>query len=380
MVSKWQAEQGLSRMDDYPLHQIADTMRHVYTSDRNFYDRYYFNLHNSSDELFMVMGMGQYPTLAVQDAFVALRYGSSHRVVRASRELGDRCDTRVGPIRIEVVQGLEKLRFVLEPNEWGLAMDLVWEGAIPAFLEPRQYVRRRGRVFFDSVRFAQTGCWSGTLEVDGVTHQVTPDRWKGSRDRSWGIRPVGEHEPAGIHERTGGMQGMWNYCPMQFDDFSILYICNELNGGVRELEEAVRIWNDPEREPDWLGRPEYEHRFDADRKLIVSSTLRFPEAPGGELSVRCTPMLPMYVMIGTGYGVDPDWKHGMYKGPLVVEGLSLDHARDRGRFFGLVDSPARFEMGDEIGWGLFEYCFIGPFERYGFSSPLFWNLELPESG
>ena len=47
----------LSPMDDYPLHQVAETIRHAGTSDRNFYDRYYFNMHASSDELFMVMGM-----------------------------------------------------------------------------------------------------------------------------------------------------------------------------------------------------------------------------------------------------------------------------------------------------------------------------------
>ena len=375
MVSKWQAEQSLSQMDDYPLHQVAETMRNVGTSDRNFYDRYYFNLHNSSGELFMVMGMGQYPTLAVQDAFVALRRGDTHRVVRASRELGDRMDTRVGPIRIEVLKGLEKLRFVLEPKEWGIALDLTWDAAIPAFLEPRQYVRRKGRVFFDSVRFAQTGCWSGTLEIDGERFEVTPDRWKGSRDRSWGIRPVGEHEPAGIHQGSGSMRGMWNYCPMQFDDFSIIYICNEHNDGRRELEEAVRVWSDPGREPDWLGRPEYEHVFDDAREHIVSSTIRFAEAPEGPLEVRCTPLLPMYVMIGTGYGLDADWKHGMHKGPLVVEGLTLDHVRDRARFFGMVDAPARFEIGDKVGWGLFEYCFLGPFDRYGFDSPIFWNLK-----
>jgi hypothetical protein len=58
MVTRWQAEQSLSPMDDFPLHQIADTIRNVGSSDRNFYDRYYFNMHNSSGELFMVMGMG----------------------------------------------------------------------------------------------------------------------------------------------------------------------------------------------------------------------------------------------------------------------------------------------------------------------------------
>ena len=46
--------------------------------------------------------------------------------------------------------------------------------------------------FLDACRLAQLGSWSGWLEVDGERHEVTPDRWWGSRDRSWGIRPVGE--------------------------------------------------------------------------------------------------------------------------------------------------------------------------------------------
>jgi len=46
----------LSSMDDYPIHQIAAPILHVGTSDRNFYDRYYFNLHGSTDELFMSSG------------------------------------------------------------------------------------------------------------------------------------------------------------------------------------------------------------------------------------------------------------------------------------------------------------------------------------
>ena len=94
----------LSSWDDYPVHQVAETIRHVGTSDRNFYDRYYFNLHGSSDELFMVMGMGQYPNLAVQDAFACVQRGPDYRIVRASRELGDRMDLSVGPFRIEIVK------------------------------------------------------------------------------------------------------------------------------------------------------------------------------------------------------------------------------------------------------------------------------------
>ena len=48
--------------------------------------------------------------------------------------------------------------------------------AVSAFLEPRQYIRKYGRVLFDTQRFFQTGHWSGKLEVKGETFDVTPDR------------------------------------------------------------------------------------------------------------------------------------------------------------------------------------------------------------
>src|SRR5262249_42677132 len=167
----------LSTMDDYPVHQNPEPIRFVGTSDRNFYDRYYFNLHASSDELFMVMGLGQYPNLGVQDAFAVVRRGPDHKVVRASRALGDRMDTSVGPFRVEVQKPLEKVRFILEPTRFGIAADLTWQGAIPAWEEPRQFIRKHGRVVFDTCRFAQTGFWSGSLSVGSASYRVTPDRW-----------------------------------------------------------------------------------------------------------------------------------------------------------------------------------------------------------
>ncbi len=359
----------LSQMDDYPLHQIADVMRHVGTSDRNFYDRYYFNLHSSSDQLFMVMGLGQYPTLGTQDAFAVVRCGTDHHVVRASRTIGDRMDVSVGPFRIDIIKGLEQLRFVLDDGpDRPIAMDIRWDAAIPAFLEPRQYIRKHGRVLFDSVRFAQTGHWTGWLRVGDKRFEVTPDRWKGSRDRSWGIRPVGEREPEGIHAGAPVMEGMWNYAPMQFEDYSILYICHEHADGQRELEEAVRVWNDPAREPEWLGVPEHHHNVvtpAAFKTFIDRSVIRFPDAPGGPLEVRVTPLTHVWVMVGTGYGLEADWKHGMYHGDLEVQHFSLDMNKDQERMFGLCDNAARFELDGDVGYGLFEYGFFGAFPKYG---------------
>lgn len=356
----------LSAMDDYPLHQLAEPIRFVGTSDRNFYDRYYFNLHASSDELFMVMGMGQYPNLAVQDAFAVVRRGDRHLVVRASRELGDRRDTTVGPFRVEVIEPLHRIRFVLEPNEHTLACDLEWTGAIAAFQEPRHYVRKHGRVLFDTCRFAQTGSWSGWLEIDGERLTVTPDRWKGTRDRSWGVRPVGEGEHPGIRQGEGQMVGMWNYAPMQFDDFSILYIVQEEPDGRRTIEESMRIWSDPARPAEWLGRPEFEHTLDPGTRMIsTSSQLHFPEAPGGGFTVRVTPLTHCFVAVGTGYGMDSDWRHGMYQGPLVVQGREWSMAELASwGWVGIVDHAARFELGNQVGYGLHEHGFFGPYPKY----------------
>ena len=195
----------LSPLDDYPVHQIPEVMRHVGTSDRNFYDRYYFNAFPLTGDTMLIVGLGQYPNLGVTDAFALLRRGSAHRVVRASRELGaDRMNTQVGPFGVEVLEGLKRLRVVLSPNEHGLSFDLTWDGTIPPQVEPQHFIRSQERVVFDSKRMAQTGRWTGSITVDGERLDVTPERWWGIRDRSWGIRPVGEPEPPGIQSRNAG--------------------------------------------------------------------------------------------------------------------------------------------------------------------------------
>jgi hypothetical protein len=157
---------------------------------------------------------------------------------------------------------------------------------------------------------------------------------------------------------------MWNYAPVQFEGFSLLYMCHERPSGERPLEEGVRVPADPAQAPSWLGRPEHAHVFRRGTRWIERSTLSFADAG---LSVEVEPLMPVYVGIGTGYGFDADWRHGMYQGPLVVQGVVLDTEKDRERLWGLCDAPARFRLSTgEVGYGLFEYGFFGPFPRYGF--------------
>jgi len=300
-----------------------------------------------------------------------VRRGPLHHVVRASRALGnDRMDTRVGPIRVEVLEGLKRLRVVCEPNEWGLAMDLTWEGHIPAHLEERHFKRELGRAIIDTSRLAQTGFWTGTLEIGDERFDVTPDRWWGARDRSWGIRPVGEAEPPGRRATLGSTFAFWNYAPMQFPDFSILSIAQEEPDGTRVLEQAARVYRDPERPVERLAGPVHAFEFHSGTRSVKRARLSFTQPDGRPLHVEVEPMLPLFVGVGTGYGFDADWRHGMYQGELEVQGLTLDFDKpeDRARMWGLTDTVARFEVDGVVGYGLFEYLLLGPYEPYGFKS------------
>lgn len=350
----------LSPLDDLPIHQVAQPIRQPGTSDRNFYDRYYFNCHPCSGDLFLIMGLGQYPNLGVTDAFAVVRTADEQRVVRASRELGaDRLDTSVGPFAIEVIEGLKTLRCTLDASEHGLSYDLIWEGYVPAFQEPPHVDRNaNGRAFLDACRLAQLGSWSGWLEVDGRRHDVTPDHWWGSRDRSWGIRPVGEAEDPGNLADKPAADFRWLYAPFRMQDHALVFICQERGDGSRVLEEAVRLW--PDGRVDFLGRPEHDLTWDEGGPglfgLVERATLRL-----GDLVVEVEPALPLHVGVGTGYGFDGDgWKHGAYQGPLEVQGKVFDLSTERGRsaMFGIVDHVAKFSCEGQVGWGLFEHLYI----------------------
>jgi hypothetical protein len=243
-------------------------------------------------------------------------------------------------------------------------MDVTWEGQIPAVAEPAQFLRSKGKVIFDTQRLAQTGRWSGTLVVGGQEIAVDPAQCGGNRDRSWGVRPVGEPEPDGIRQGELVLAGMWNYFPMQFDDHAILYICHERDDGARRLVQAERVWADPERGVDELGRSEHEHKVEPGTRVIASSVLRFPDAG---IEVACTSLLPNFISVGTGYGIDADWRHGMYHGPdPVVQGLVLDVEANRGLAqYGIIDHLASFSYDGHDGMGLLEQGFFGPYRRYG---------------
>jgi hypothetical protein len=357
-------------LDEYPIHQVAMSMRYVATSDRNTYDRCIYQGQDHAGELFLITGLGVYPNLGVIDAYATVRRGDTQWCVRMSgARPADKLRQEVGPYRIEVLEPFRRLRLVCDADEHGLGFDLCFESDYGPIEEP-QHLRRHGdKVLLDASRFAQVGTWSGELRVDGESFAVTPERWTGTRDRSWGIRPVGEPEPPG---RPGPFEGMW-WCwvPLRFDDFGVHVILEESPAGLRTTNFAVRVWPEETGRPlEQLGWPETDIAYRSGTRHPERATIHLTTRDRKPLEIEIEPLTGIPLNVGCGYGGDPDWTHGLWKGEQWVEGARYDHtdpAVSSRAPFSIVDHLARATCEGQTGWGIFEHGNIGRHDPSGFS-------------
>jgi hypothetical protein len=369
-------------MDEFPVHQLPQPIASPGSSDRNFYDRSYFNAHDRSGDVFLISGIGYYPNLGVKDAFVLVaRRGSGKFGGRGDEQTavhlsdaidGDRLNQNVVNYRVEVDEPLHRLRIVLEETE-GIAADLTWTGLFPVVQEQRHVLRAGNRVTLDAQRFAQLGSWSGRLAIDGQEIAVDPKTWIGSRDRSWGIRPIGESEPAG-RPADPPFEGMWwLYVPMAFDDFSIVLIIQEEPTGFRSLNDCTRIWKDGRIEQ--LGWPRITIHYRSGTRIPTGATIDATAGNGSPVRFEVESKLPVPIHVGGGYGGDSDWVHGLWKGEKFTERLTYDMTDPAivGRAgFGVIDHVGRglCTEGDAPpveGWGLFEHGALGRHDPSGFA-------------
>lgn len=362
----------ISPLDEYPIHQTPLPIGLVDSSDRNFYDRSYFNAHDRTGNIFVITGAGYYPNLGTKDAFVLVRRGDIQTAVHLGDAIdSDRLDQRINGYRIEVVEPLRKLRLVLEETE-GIAMDMTWEGSFDVLQEQPHIMRTGSRITLQAQRFAQVGTWSGTLSVDGEDIAVDPATWVGTRDRSWGIRPVGEAEPAG-RPADPPFEGMWwLYVPMRFEEFAVILIMQEDPSGFRTLNDCTRVWNDGRLEQ--LGWPKVEIRYASGTRIPTGATIECTTPDGSPLTLDVESRLAVPLHLGGGYGGDPDWIHGTWKGEKFTERVTYDINDDSVAnriMFGVIDHVGRAvctgpEAAGEEGFGLFEHGALGRHDPSGF--------------
>ena len=356
-------------LDEYPLHQVALPMRYTASSDRNVYDRCIYQGVDKEADAYFITGLGVYPNLGVIDAFLTVRRGDRQWAVRTSGvRPDDHTRQEVGPYRIEVLEPFRALRIVCDADDHGIGLDVVYRSDYGAIPEP-QHVRRVGdRVLLDASRFAGVGTFEGELRVDGETIAVTPERYTATRDRSWGIRPVGESEPPGRPAEFTGM--WWVWAPLRFDDFALHVIIEEDQDGYRNSNYAVRVWPEATGKPlEQLGWPLARVEYRSGTRDPVRAEIDLTDRTGRVSTLEIEPVLGIPLNVGCGYGGDPDWTHGVWRGEQWVEGAVYDHTDPAvtGRaLFSLTDHVARVRFDGHEGWGIFEHGIIGAHHPSGF--------------
>ncbi|MCO1656229.1 hypothetical protein [Pseudonocardia humida] len=356
----------ITSFDDYPVHQTAEPVAVPATGDRNAYDRYFFNGYDPDRGWFFGVALGVYPNRQVIDASFSVLHDGVQRSVHASgRAPTDRALTRVGPISVEVVEPLRVLRVRVDAPEQGLSAELVFTARTPAVEEPR-FTRHNGpTVVMDYTRLTQWGTWQGRFGTGADTVECAGAR--GTRDRSWGVRTVGE-PPGGAPPRALP-QFFWLWAPLHFDDHCTHLAVVDDAAGRHVYESACRVPLLPGA--DEATPLEHARTADVDIDLLpgvrrsASATLRLACWDGKERITRLTPLLT-FQMRGIGY-FHPRWAHGVWHGESAVGGsqwrvAELDPAAPENVH---VQQLVRAEGDGQVGIGVFESLMIGPHAPLG---------------
>jgi hypothetical protein len=310
----------LTSFDDYPIHQAGVPIAHTATSDINHYDRFFFNGYTADGSIYFALAMGLYPNRHVVDAaFSVVRASRQTSVFASARAPLDRAAaTTVGPIRVEIIEPLHVLRLHIEAPEHGMRADLTFVARSDAIEEPHFFQRAGVRTLFDYTRLTQFGTWDGWVEADHELIDVSPQQVTGTRDRSWGVRPVGEAAPSGAPVMMP--QFFWLWAPVSFPAFATHFDVNEYGDGRRWHEVGAVAADGGAAE--MMRAVDYRITWQPGTRWAASFEYELTSWSGRVATITLEPMFNFH-MRGIGYG-HPEWNHGSWRGELVTGGERLE--------------------------------------------------------
>jgi len=371
----------LGKLDDSLWHQLPTSFDHVGTSDPRFFDRYWFAVYDPAGCAALQATLGVYSNMDVADGGVVAVRGPHQYNLRVSRALRPRFEPEVGPLRIDPLAPLERLRITLAREgrttpEPRIACELTFDAILPPEEEQPHFERARGRVVQDYQRFNQVGQVSGWLELDG--ERIGVERWWSARDHSWGVRPgIGIPEPSTGPAPAPGQAGTL----FLFLFFSTAKFAGHVQIAERGAERVYLTGLIRER-----GAPGRERRVREARLSfeLFPGTRRFRRArlelvldDARPLVLDALPGGNSIAMPGLGYGGWNDGRGlGAWRGPYCEEGeiWNVDHPVDVTRPDGRIErpvhciAPVRVESdpgSGDTGTGSLTFIALGRLPQYG---------------
>lgn len=356
----------LSPWDDFPIHQTSYPVAYPIGADAGRYDRHWLAMHDTDLSTQLGVGLCVYPNRGIIDGALSVSRDGAQHSVYASAPLPRDRDTRVGPLRIEVVEPMRTLRVVLEEHD-GLSADLTWHGVTQTIEDGRMERYSAGTLISERTRTVQFSDCEGTFTVNGETVEVGRETWWGMRDRSWGSRTTGTSTEHSMAASKSNIYFAWTL--LRFPDECLLVAVNETPDGRSEARTVAVL---PFLGPDdpAYGVEEAIVRGDAfDFDIDYAPGTRQAQlvdltvGPRGAVDrrVRIEPALT-FQMQGLGYS-HPTWTHGADHGGVAVGSDSWKLAD--------IDPTARENVHAQqicrgvrsdgaVGLGLFEHIAIGP--------------------
>jgi hypothetical protein len=363
----------LTPLDDYPIHQTALPIAHPSTGDPNHYDRYWFNGYR--EDFYFAFGMAVYPNRGIIDAAIATVHDGVQRSVFASGRIpADRMQTRVGPLSVDIVEPLRITRVRADAVDLGIAADVTFTARTVALEEPRQTMMNGSRLVMDSTRMTQWGTWAGEISTGGDV--VRFETLYGTKDRSWGVRPVGQ--AAGAAPDTTPPQIFFLWAPINFADRCTHFLCFERANGDRIVGSQAVLDVIGPGDPTWGSDERIEHlaaavadvRWAKGLRRSEGATLRLLRHDGGEENIELEPLLT-FRMRGIGYA-HPTWGHAQWHGDNAVgsEEHKVEELDNVEPWNIHVQQVMRARNGDREGLGVLEQLAFGDHRPTGLTGIL----------
>jgi hypothetical protein len=363
----------LTPLDDYPIHQTALPIAHAATGDPNHYDRYWFNGYR--EDFYFAFGMAVYPNRGIIDAAIATVHDGVQRSVFASGRMpADRTHTRVGPLSIDIVEPLRITHVHADAADLGIGADVTFTARTVALEEPRQTMTNGPRLVMDSTRLTQWGTWSGAITTGGDTIRL--ESLYGTKDRSWGVRPVGQ--AAGAAPDATPPQIFFLWAPINFADRCTHFLCFERSEGQRIVGSQSVLDIIGPHDPTWNADERIRHlagtvadvRWAPGLRRSEGATLRMLSHDGGEERIELEPLLT-FRMRGLGY-THPTWGHAQWHGEdaLGSETHKVEELDNVEPWNIHIQQVMRARAGDREGLGVLEQLAFGPHQPTGLTGIL----------
>lgn len=375
----------ISRFDEYMIQQTSEPVAQPATSDRNFYGRYWNNGFDADGNWTFEIGFGRYPNRHTMDGHFSVSMGGKQYAFHASRRAPrDPRETVIGALSLEILEPLRSIRYRLAPNDTGLECDLTFRARSIATQEPKNILYEGTRCIMNTSRFTQLGSWEGYFVVGGKRVEFTHTQCHGIRDRSWGVRPIGEPEAGAPGLLNKEPSVYWVWAPLFFDTFCTQFQSFEDPDGVPTQLEAVRVplHNKMSEIPSETTDPELlkftraEHQIEWLRgtRYPARAKFQFTTEAGEEYRIELTPLLRFH-LIGIGYH-HHEWGHAYWKGELAhaSEVWELDKISAQDYRFIHTHHVCRANLdgpnGSQTGIGTLETIAFGRHTRSGLTGIL----------